>query len=123
MSPLRPRPRPTHELYLQHFPSAVEVLQGTGVLHGQMDVRDGQLVGQIIDVLHALLHLGQLLLKQLRGCEKGPSVRDGVRRTQEDRWNMKHTLSDLNQENGLRRSYSPTATAQILCGNSCKPVA
>lgn len=103
MSPLRPRPRPrpTHELYLQHFPSVVEVLQGTGVLHGQMDVRDGQLVGQIIDVLHALLHLGQLLLKQLRGCEKGPWVRDGDRRTQEDRWNMKHTISALNQENGL----------------------
>lgn len=80
MSPLRHRlgPRPSHELYLQHFPSAVEMLQGTGVLHGQMDVSDCQLVGQIIDVLHALLHLGQLLLKQLRGCEKGPSDGTGL---------------------------------------------
>lgn len=50
-------------LYLQHFPSAVEVLQGAGVLHRQMDIGDGQLVGKIIDVLHALLHLRQLLLK------------------------------------------------------------
>lgn len=72
MSPLRPGPRASRELYLQHFPSAVEMLQGAGVLHGQMDVRDCQLVGQIIDVLHALLHLGQLLLKQLQGCEKEP---------------------------------------------------
>lgn len=55
--------RPGSELYLKHFPSAVEMLQGTGVLHRQMDIRDRQLVGQIIDVLHALLHLGQLLLK------------------------------------------------------------
>lgn len=31
-----------------------------------MDVGDRQLMGQIVDVLHALLHLGQLLLKQLR---------------------------------------------------------
>lgn len=30
-----------------------------------MDIGDRQLVGQIIDVLHALLHLGQLFLKQL----------------------------------------------------------
>ena len=55
--------RPSSELYLKHFPSAVEMLQGAGVLHRQMDIGDGQLVGQIIDVLHALLHLGQLLLK------------------------------------------------------------
>lgn len=70
MSPLRQRHRPSHELYLEHFPSAVEMLQGAGVLHWQMDVGDGQLVGQIIDVLHALLHLGQLLFKQLQGCKK-----------------------------------------------------
>lgn len=55
--------RPSSELYLKHFPSAVEMLQGAGVLHRQMDIGDRQLVGQIIDVLHALLHLGQLLLK------------------------------------------------------------
>lgn len=62
---MRQSHRPSHELYLQHFPSAVEVLQGSGVLHRQMDVGDCQLMGQIVDVLHALLHLGQLLLKQL----------------------------------------------------------
>lgn len=78
MAPLRHRHRPSRELYLQHFPSAVEMLQGAGVLHGQMDVRDCQLVGQIIDVLHTLLHLGQLLLKQLQGSEKEPLVRTGL---------------------------------------------
>lgn len=49
--------------YLKHFPSAVEVLQGAGVLHRQMNIGDGQLVGKIVDVLHALLHLGQFLFK------------------------------------------------------------
>lgn len=58
--------RPGRERYLKQFPSAVEMLQGAGILHRQMDIRDGQLVGQIIDVLHALLHLGQLLFKQLQ---------------------------------------------------------
>lgn len=79
---LRHTHRPSREPYLQHFPSAVEMLQGAGILHGQMDVRDCQLVGQIIDVLHALLHLGQLLLKQLQACKKAVST-EGVRRTQE----------------------------------------
>lgn len=55
--------RPSSELYLKHFPSAVEVLKGAGVLHRQMDIGDRQLVGKIVDVLHALLHLGQLLLE------------------------------------------------------------
>ena len=49
--------------HLQHFPSAVEMLQGPGILHRQMNIGDGQLVSQIIDLLHALLHLGELLLK------------------------------------------------------------
>lgn len=75
---LRHRHRPSRELYLQHFPSAVEMLQGAGVLHGQMDVRDCQLVGQIINVLHALFHLGQLLLEQLQACEKEPLVQTGL---------------------------------------------
>lgn len=65
------------------------MLQGAGVLHRQMDVRDCQLVGQIIDVLHALLHLGQLLLKQLQGCERRAVGMNGVRRTRENRSNMK----------------------------------
>lgn len=55
--------RPSSDPYLKHFPSAVEVLQGAGIFHRQMDIGDRQLVGQIIDVLHAFLHLGKLLLK------------------------------------------------------------
>lgn len=87
---MRQRHRPSHELYLQHFPSAVELLQGSGVLHGQMDVGDCQLMGQIVDVLHALLHLGQLLLKQLR--EK--AVRAGTP-GEKDRGDQKNKCNTL----------------------------
>lgn len=58
------------DTYLQHLPSAVEMFQSTCVLHGQMDIRDGQLMGEIIDLLHAFLHLTQLLLKQLQRDHK-----------------------------------------------------
>lgn len=70
-----------------------------------MDVGDRQLMGQIVDVLHALLHLGQLLLKQLR--ER--AIRTGerrVKRTEETR-KTNATLSALNRE--------------ILCGSVCEP--
>lgn len=63
------------DTYLQHLPSAVEMFQSTCVLHGQMDIRDGQLMGEIIDLLHAFLHLTQLLLKQLQRDHKQNRVR------------------------------------------------
>lgn len=63
-----------------------------------MDIGDCQLMGQIIDVLHALLHLGQLLLKQLRERTTGA----GVKRTEETR-KTNATLSGLNKKNGLQR--------------------
>lgn len=62
--------KPANKFYLKHFPSAVEMLQGPGVLHRQMDIRDCQLVGQLIDLLHALFHLREFLLEQLQEPER-----------------------------------------------------
>lgn len=89
------------------------MLQGAGVLHGQMHVRDCQLVGQIVDVLHALLHLGQLLLKQLQGCEKERRGRGRVRRTQENRSNMKHSVPHASV-------YTPLALTNVRGACVCR---
>lgn len=67
-----------------------------------MDVGDRQLMGQIVDVLHALLHLGQLLLKQLRDR----AIHTGTP-GEEDRGDQKMQRS-LNRE--------------ILHGSVCEPV-
>jgi len=45
------------------------VLEGSGVLHGQVYISYGQLMGQVIYVFHSFLDLGQLFFKQLKERE------------------------------------------------------
>lgn len=79
MTPIRPHLASHH---LQLLPARVDLLQAAGVLHGQVDIGDGELVCEVIDHLHPILHGGELLLEELQYHIQGERARGrGGRRT------------------------------------------
>lgn len=80
MTPIRPHLASHH---LQLLPARVDLLQAAGVLHGQVDIGDGELVCEVIDHLHPILHGGELLLEELRYHIQGERAQSrGGRRTE-----------------------------------------
>lgn len=66
--------------HLQLFPAGVDLLQGAGILHAQVDIRDGKLVCKIIDHFHPILHGGELLFEQLKSNAQRHRHRAGEKR-------------------------------------------
>lgn len=80
MTPIRPHLASHH---LQLLPARVDLLQAAGVLHGQVDIGDGELMCEVIDHLHPILHGGELLLEELRYHIQGEWAQSrGGRRTE-----------------------------------------
>lgn len=50
-------------LYLQLFPPDVDLLQGSGILHWQVHIRNGKLMGQIIHQLYSIFHGGDFFFE------------------------------------------------------------